>query len=148
MPKNVDWESMRKLYVVPSSNYLEFITIKGGGPTTLEQSTSVNSRVNFETKFSWKVPVKNSVVQEERVVSTILLIEKVMMTLSNSYNLRSRARGADISKIERVATIKKLSDYESNIYSIMREKEERIYDRKFDFRERSSPSFSEIMSRF
>ncbi len=88
----------------------------------LEQSTSVNSRVNFGTKFSWKVPAKNSFVQEERVVSTILLIEKVMMTLSNSYNLRSRAGGADISRIERVATIKKLSDYESNIYSIMREK--------------------------
>lgn len=59
----------------------------------LEQSTSVNSRVNFGTKFSWKVPAKNSFVQEERVVSTILLIEKVMMTLSNSYNLRSRVRG-------------------------------------------------------
>ena len=56
----------------------------------LEQSTSVNSRVNFGTKFSWKVPAKNSFVQEERVVSTILLIEKVMMTLSDSYNLRSR----------------------------------------------------------
>ena len=56
----------------------------------LEQSTSVNSRVNFGTKFSWKVPAKNSFVQEERVVSTILLIEKVMMTLSDSYNLRFR----------------------------------------------------------
>ena len=59
----------------------------------LEKSTSVNSRVNFGTKFSWKVPAKNSFVQEERVVSTILLIEKVMMTLSNSYNLLSRVRG-------------------------------------------------------
>ena len=59
-------------------------------------------------------PSKNSFIQEERVVSTILLIEKVMITLSGSYNLRSGGR-ADISKIERVATIKKLSHYESNI---------------------------------
>jgi hypothetical protein len=56
---------------------------------------------------------------EERIVSHILLIEKVMMTIKF---LQSSVEGADISRIERITALKKLSNYNSNIYSMMGEK--------------------------
>ncbi len=138
MPKHVDWASIRKIDDIPPSNYEEFLSIKGVGPSTVRTGITLIAELIFGTKSSWKDPAKNSFAQGERMISPILLIEKVMMTLSNSYNLQLRAR--DISRIERIATIKKLSDYDSNIYSIMGKKE-RIYDRKFDFRVRSSSLF-------
>ncbi|WP_458719313.1 hypothetical protein [Candidatus Nitrosocosmicus sp. R] len=98
MPKNVDWASMVNYMLYHNQITRNSSLSKAVVQLHVEQSTSVNSRVNFGTKFSWKVPAKNFFVQEERVVSTILLIEKVMMTLSNSYNLRSRAGGMTFPK--------------------------------------------------
>jgi hypothetical protein len=56
---------------------------------------------------------------DERKVSHILLIEKVMMTIKF---LQSSIEEADISRIERITALKKLSNYNSNIYSMIGKK--------------------------
>lgn len=76
MPKHVDWANIRKLYDMPPSNYEEFLSIKGVGPSTVRALTLIAELI-FGTNLRGKILRNILLPMEERMVFPILLTEKL-----------------------------------------------------------------------
>jgi len=76
MPKHVDWANIRKLYDMPPSNYEEFLSIKGAGPSTVRALTLIAELI-FGTNLRGKILRNILLPMEERMVFPILLTEKL-----------------------------------------------------------------------
>ena len=123
MPKHVDWARIRKLYDGPPSNYEEFLSIKGVGPSTVRALTLIAELI-FGTKSSWKDPAKYSFAHGGKD-GVPYFVDRKSYDDSIKF-LQSSIEGADISRIEGISALKKLSNYNSNIYSIMAERGENL----------------------
>ncbi len=59
MPRNINWDTLSRLYEFQPSNYEEFLSVKGVGPATVRGLALVAELVYGETP-SWEDPVKFS----------------------------------------------------------------------------------------
>ena len=119
MPQHVDWANIRKLCDIPPASYEELLSIKGVGPSTVRALTLIAELI-FGTKSSWKDPAKYSFAHGGKD-GVPYFVDRKSYDDSIKF-LQSSIEGADISRIERITALKKLSNYNSNIYSMMEEK--------------------------
>lgn len=59
MPRNIRWETMRRIYEFQPSNYEELLSIRGVGPATV-RGLALVAELIYGEKPSWKDPVKFS----------------------------------------------------------------------------------------
>jgi uncharacterized protein len=59
MPRNIDWETLSRVYEFQPNNYEELLSLKGVGPATVRGLALVAELVYGE-KPSWEDPVKFS----------------------------------------------------------------------------------------
>jgi len=59
MPRNVNWDALKKLYEFQPRNYEEFLSVRGVGPATV-RGLALVSEIIYGEPPSWKDPVKYS----------------------------------------------------------------------------------------
>ncbi|MDI6855770.1 MAG: DUF763 domain-containing protein [Candidatus Thermoplasmatota archaeon] len=59
MPKNINWDSVKRAYDIQPSNYEELLAIRGIGPKTVRALALISDLV-YNEKPSWQDPVKYS----------------------------------------------------------------------------------------
>jgi hypothetical protein len=59
MPRNINWETMKRAYEFQPSNYEELLSVKGVGPATV-RGLALIAELIYGEKPSWQDPVKYS----------------------------------------------------------------------------------------
>jgi len=59
MPRNVNWDALKKLYEFQPRNYEELLSVRGVGPATV-RGLALVSEIIYGEPPSWKDPVKYS----------------------------------------------------------------------------------------
>src|SRR4030067_3745684 len=59
MPRNINWNTMKKVYEFRPANYEEFLGFRGVGPATV-RGLALVAELIYGEKPSWKDPVKYS----------------------------------------------------------------------------------------
>jgi uncharacterized protein len=113
MPRKLDWNLMRNIHEIHPSTYEEFISIPGVGPSTI-RGISLIAELVFGAKTSWKDPVKFSFAHGGKD-GVPFFIDKKNYDESIMF-LQSSIEGAELSREERVTSLKKLSEYNQRMF--------------------------------
>jgi uncharacterized protein len=127
IPRKLDWNLMRRIYEIHPSTYEEFISISGVGPSTYEEFISISgvgpstiraisliAELVFGSKTSWKDPVKFSFAHGGKD-GVPFFIDKKNYDESIMF-LQSSIEGAELSREERVTSLKKLAEYNQRMF--------------------------------
>lgn len=114
MPRKIDWNLMRKIYDIHPSTYEEFLSIPGVGPSTI-RAVSLIAELIFGSKTSWNDPVKFTFAHGGKD-GVPFFIDKSNYDESTRL-LQSCIEGAEISREERVSSLKKLTEFNHRMFN-------------------------------
>ncbi|MDQ4072814.1 MAG: DUF763 domain-containing protein [Thermoproteota archaeon] len=118
MPRKVNWDIFKRIYEIQPSSYEELLDIRGVGATTV-RSLSLIGELIYGTKSSWKDPVKFCFAHGGKD-GVPFYVDRKSYDSSIAF-LDSAIESASISRDEKLEALKKLSIYNSRIYSLSRE---------------------------
>ena len=112
MPENINWDLIKEIHEIHPSSYEKFLSIKGVGPKTV-RAISLIAELVFGAKASWEDPVRFTFAfgGKDRVPYPV---DRKSYDESISF-LQSSIEGSEISRNERVESIKRLAKFNSNL---------------------------------
>ncbi len=114
MPHKINWDIFKKIYDIQPSSYEELLDIRGVGPATV-RSLSLIGELIYGTKSSWKDPIKFCFAHGGKD-GVPFFVDRKSYDSSIAF-LDSAIESASISRDAKLDALKKLSIYNSKIYS-------------------------------
>jgi hypothetical protein len=114
MPRKVNWDIFKKIYDIQPSTYEELLAIRGVGPSTI-RSLSLIGELIYGTKSSWTDPIKFCFAHGGKD-GVPFFVDRKGYDRSIDF-LNSAIESASISRDDKLDALKKLSTYNSMIYS-------------------------------
>jgi hypothetical protein len=113
MPSKIDWNLIRNIHEIQPSNYEEFLSVTGVGPSTV-RAISLIAELIFGSKTSWKDPIKFTFAHGGKDGVPHFIDRK---TYDESIKfLQCSIEGAEISRQDRDQSLKKLAEYNQKLF--------------------------------
>jgi hypothetical protein len=113
MPRKLDWNVFRRVYDIQPRNYEELVSIPGIGPASL-RALSLVAEIIFGARASWQDPVKYNFAHGGKD-GVPYPISRKTYDKSISY-LYSAIEGADIEKVDKIQSLKRLANYSTKLF--------------------------------
>ena len=108
MPRNINWDTLSRLYEFQPSNYEEFLSVRGVGPATV-RGLALVAKLIYGDDPSWEDPVKFSFAYGGKdgvpfPVNRVAMDESIMV-------LRKAVEDAKIGEKERLRSLEGLQRF-------------------------------------
>lgn len=107
MPRNINWETAKRVYEWQPQNYEEFLSIKGVGPATV-RALALISELIYGEKASWNDPVKYTFAVGGKDGVPYPVDRRTMDRTTDV--LRRGIEEAKLGNRERIAAVRRLKD--------------------------------------
>ncbi|HYF98539.1 MAG TPA: DUF763 domain-containing protein [Candidatus Saccharimonadales bacterium] len=113
MPSKIDWNLIKNIHEIHPSNYEEFLSVTGVGPSTV-RAISLIAELIFGSKTAWKDPIKFTFAHGGKDGVPHFIDRK---TYDESIKfLQSSIEGSEISRQDRDQSLKKLVEYNQKLF--------------------------------